>query len=335
MEPLVSIDFMTYNNAPYIKDALDGFLMQKINFPVEICVYDDGSTDGTQDILREYEKNDPGIFNIMYQKENQANKGVDVFREYQLPRLRGKYIAVCKPYDYWFHKARLDLAAKYLETHKNCSCVFHPMVIRDETQKGYILGIDQVWAIAKELYADDFMSPSPFTFSESSMTYRADMVKDWAAFRQADDIEAETLKYQLISRGYFNYFPDIMGVRRLGAQGAPELKLDTDADFAVNHHLTAFKWLSEFNAYTKGEYVVLIGANIQSHIEALNELNAIQNFPWLLDILVQTEDKIKNLEEIKEEADAAKSKKSAKKYKIAQKEYWKWFVNAIGEGAKK
>lgn len=54
-EPLVSICCITYNHEPYIRDAIEGFLMQKTNFPFEILIHDDASTDGTADIIREYE----------------------------------------------------------------------------------------------------------------------------------------------------------------------------------------------------------------------------------------------------------------------------------------
>ena len=53
MEPLVSICCITYNHKEYIRDALDGFLSQRTDFPYEILINDDASTDGTADIIRE------------------------------------------------------------------------------------------------------------------------------------------------------------------------------------------------------------------------------------------------------------------------------------------
>ena len=45
--PLVSICCITYNHINFIRDAIEGFLMQKTTFPVEIIIHDDCSTDGT------------------------------------------------------------------------------------------------------------------------------------------------------------------------------------------------------------------------------------------------------------------------------------------------
>lgn len=51
---LVAIRCITYNHEAYIRDALEGFIMQKTNFPFVAIVHDDASTDGTADIIREY-----------------------------------------------------------------------------------------------------------------------------------------------------------------------------------------------------------------------------------------------------------------------------------------
>ena len=53
MKPVVSISCITYNHAPYIRQALDSFLMQR-DVPFEVLIHDDCSTDGTVEILREY-----------------------------------------------------------------------------------------------------------------------------------------------------------------------------------------------------------------------------------------------------------------------------------------
>ena len=50
---LVSVRCMTYNHSAYIENALDGFTMQKTDFPFVCIIMDDASTDGEQEVLRE------------------------------------------------------------------------------------------------------------------------------------------------------------------------------------------------------------------------------------------------------------------------------------------
>lgn len=117
MEPVVSICCLTYNHILYIRQCLDGFMMQKINFPIEILIYDDASTDGTQGIIREYEKKYPDIIKPIYQKENQYSKGIKVSLVYNYSRAKGKYIALCEGDDYWTDPYKLQKQVDFLESH--------------------------------------------------------------------------------------------------------------------------------------------------------------------------------------------------------------------------
>ena len=76
--PLVSICCITYNHCDFIRQCLDGFIMQKTDFAFEIIVHDDASTDGTTDIVKEYEMKYPKLFKVIIQKENQYSKGVNI-----------------------------------------------------------------------------------------------------------------------------------------------------------------------------------------------------------------------------------------------------------------
>jgi len=75
IKPLVSICCITYNHEKYIGDAIESFLMQETDFPFEIIIHDDASTDATADIVREYEKKYPDVIKPIYQTENQYSKG--------------------------------------------------------------------------------------------------------------------------------------------------------------------------------------------------------------------------------------------------------------------
>ncbi len=128
---IVSIQCLAYNHAPYIRQCLDGFVMQKTNFRFEAIVHDDASTDGTQDIIREYEKKYPDIIKPIYQKENQYSKGIPGYITNLITQqCKGKYIAVCEGDDYWIDPLKLQKQVDFLEAHPDYTLFFHNALIR-------------------------------------------------------------------------------------------------------------------------------------------------------------------------------------------------------------
>lgn len=123
-KPIVSICCLSYNHAPYIRQCLDGFMMQKTTFPFEVLIHDDASTDGTQAIIREYESKYPDIVKPIYQKENQYSKGIKVSAVYQYPRVRGKYVAMCEGDDFWIDSLKLQKQVDFLENNLDYVLVY-------------------------------------------------------------------------------------------------------------------------------------------------------------------------------------------------------------------
>lgn len=121
-QPLVSISCITYNHGSYLRQCLDGFLAQKVKFPLEIVVYDDASTDDTQAIIQEYVKKYPSIFNVFLNQENQYSKGIrGMNMKFNLQRCKGKYIAFCEGDDFWTDPYKLQKQIDFLESNPNYS----------------------------------------------------------------------------------------------------------------------------------------------------------------------------------------------------------------------
>ena len=129
---LVSICCVTYNHVEYIRDTLESFLMQKIDFPIEILIHDDASTDGTVEIVKEYERKYPEIVKPIFQKENQYSQGIGISATYQYPRARGKYIAICEGDDYWTDPNKLQKQVDFLENNTEFGLVFTDVQIIDK-----------------------------------------------------------------------------------------------------------------------------------------------------------------------------------------------------------
>ena len=140
MKPLVSLLCITYNHEKYIREALDSFLMQKTNFPIEIIIHDDASTDGTIKILKEYQNKYP-IVNLIIEKENQFSQdNASAFLENMYKSAKGKYIAWCEGDDYWTDPNKIQVQADFLEENPGYSICFHPVKVEFEsnTKKQYL-----------------------------------------------------------------------------------------------------------------------------------------------------------------------------------------------------
>ena len=147
---MVCVRCMTYNQESYIKDALNGFVMQQTDFPFIVVVVDDCSTDNTAGIVRAYEKEYPHIIKGVYLTENyySQHKSKQVFLDpYEK---RSKYIALCEGDDYWTDPRKLQKQVDFLESHDDyvlCCSAFtvtnegheeEPFVIHDANDKDEI-----------------------------------------------------------------------------------------------------------------------------------------------------------------------------------------------------
>ena len=124
---LVAIKCATYNHEPYIRDALEGFVMQKTNFPFVAIVHDDASTDGTPDIICEYAAKYPDIIKPIYETENQYSKRDGSLRRIMNAAVEAsgaKYVALCEGDDYWTDPLKLQKQVDFLESHPDYTLVF-------------------------------------------------------------------------------------------------------------------------------------------------------------------------------------------------------------------
>ena len=132
--PLVSIVTLAFNHGRYLRQCLDGFVMQITDFTFEVIIHDDASTDDTAQIIREYEEKYPHIFRPIYQIENQYSKGVAIGATYLYPAVRGKYICECEGDDWWTDPYKLQKQADFLEAHPEyslCCTAYGSMRMRD------------------------------------------------------------------------------------------------------------------------------------------------------------------------------------------------------------
>lgn len=130
---LVAIRCTVYNHEPYLRDCLEGFVMQKTNFRFVAVVHDDASTDKSADIIRKYAEKYPDIIKPIYETENQYSKydgSLGRIMNAAIDATGAKYIALCEGDDYWTDPLKLQKQVDILEADEslmicctNCSVV--------------------------------------------------------------------------------------------------------------------------------------------------------------------------------------------------------------------
>ena len=118
---MVTIRCCTFNHEPYIRDCLEGFVMQKTNFRFEAIVHDDASTDGTAAIIKEYAVKYPDIIKPILETENQYSKHDGSLGRIMNEHTHGKYVAYCEGDDYWIDPLKLQKQVDFLESHPDYS----------------------------------------------------------------------------------------------------------------------------------------------------------------------------------------------------------------------
>lgn len=132
MAPLVSIICPTYNHENYIEQAIDSFLMQETNFPFEVIIHDDASTDNTVNKIKAYTEKFPHIIKTILQEENQYSQGGQKVFSFLIEKAKGKYHALCEGDDYWIDSKKLQTQIDLMQQYPQCYMCFHPAEKRFE-----------------------------------------------------------------------------------------------------------------------------------------------------------------------------------------------------------
>lgn len=133
--PLVSVICTAYNQESYIEDALKGFLMQKTDFPFEIIIHDDASTDKTADIINGYAKKYPLIIKPILQKNNQYSINGHLPLLNTIAVASGEYLALCEGDDFWIDEFKVSKQLAALKENPNIKICFTPAIALSSNNK--------------------------------------------------------------------------------------------------------------------------------------------------------------------------------------------------------
>lgn len=261
--PVVSVICITYNHQSYITEAIESFLNQKTDFPFEVIIHDDASTDGTTEILQWYAKEYPNIIKPVFQKENQSSQ---LKKNALLPIImtavsntRGKYIAYCDGDDYWTDANKLQIQISEMEKHKDCEMSFHPVlrqsingkrrgnVIAQHSHKNKIFETRQL-----VLGAAKFCPTVSFIFSKNVFSN----IPKWLFDAPCTDYFLQILSSL---KGGALYLNKVMAVYRSHSIGSWTEKVSRDQNLIHSYFSGMLQSLDDINCHTNNQFIREIG----------------------------------------------------------------------------
>lgn len=251
-EIMVSISCITYNHAPYIRQCLDGFLMQKTNFNFEVLIHDDASIDGTTEIIKEYETRYPDIIKPMYEEENQWVKGRRGSKVFNFPRAKGKYIAMCEGDDYWIDPLKLQKQVDFLEENPNHSLCFH--AYSKLFNDGNLSEVHQFSQDVIDVPKENMILGGGGYMATNSMLYVRkyyDNIPEWIKKAPVGDLPLMLL---LLEMGKVAYINDNMSVYRILSLGSWSSRISNSYKKMFRHHRAIIKMWNEFDRWSGYKY---------------------------------------------------------------------------------
>ena len=288
---LVRIGCSTYNHAPYIEDAMNGFCMQETTFPFIATIIDDASTDGEQEVIKKYlDENfdlsensvsrkwetDDAHFIYAQHKENKNCYFAVVllkYNFYSIKKAKGplikewtdtKYIALCEGDDFWTDSGKLEMQVGFLERNSVYSSCAHAV---NYIQDGKLLKVDQISESECELSLSDLITKGGDFLSTCSLVYRLEIDKDIPSFRGKAKVGDYPLVLHMGLMGKVHYFPNVMSHYRYMSAGSWTQR--NHGEKMYEYFLNEVEWLGEFNKETRYKFDAEVNYRIMSFARTL------------------------------------------------------------------
>jgi len=217
--PVVSICCITFNHGRFVRESIEGFLMQETTFPVEIAIHDDASSDETASILENYARRCPKLFRLVLRGENQFQQSGFAFFWRFLAEARGEFVAVCEGDDHWSDPRKLQNQVEYLQSRPDAVLSCHRVRCQREgassAAKDYRVGTDFYPDLeeAQDIPWAVLMRTNPV--QTCSVVYRRSALPQIPAWFHGLAMGDWPLCLELSTKGAVHYSPEAMATYRV------------------------------------------------------------------------------------------------------------------------
>lgn len=256
----VTVYCLAYNHEKYIGQCLSSLVNQKVDFPYQVIVHDDASTDGTRAVIEDFAKRYPEILIPIYEEENQHSKKTGIVKNIIAPMVQSKYVAVCEGDDYWSSLEKIQKQYDAMEAHPECGICLHRT--KEVTETGEDTGRElpmQVYETGILKAEDLFDSIEPRMFHTSSYFFRGDAwrtyQKDSPSYRKGCVVgDVPMLLYFGSSYATYQINEVLSCYRRGGLSSFSNTRYEVNEQRLLRHHNSIITTYRRFDQETNGAY---------------------------------------------------------------------------------
>jgi glycosyltransferase involved in cell wall biosynthesis len=269
----VSVCIATYNQEKFIGKAIESALMQQTNFPFEILVGDDYSTDGTRAIVQTYIDRHPGVVKPVFHPRNLGQNGLfnamETFRQGT-----GTYLASFDGDDYWTDPLKLQKQVDFLDTHPDfVACYHNALITYEDGSPSHVLNPPDQPTVST---LDDLIGEEEIWFMATSSVLFRNVLHTYPAWFMRS-VSGDIPRYILLGRhGKFGYLPDVMSVYRKNQNGTSFTDKYHDAAFLLNR-IDMYEGINESTDY---QYNKTLRRNIARYYKMILESHQYQGHYW-------------------------------------------------------